>query len=79
MSTNLSMNGNRPVGELEKKEGVAKDTAGEKDEKIKDLTEKNERLEKDFLKMQIQIKTLEDKLKIKTEKDYVVKILFLIF
>jgi peptidoglycan hydrolase CwlO-like protein len=42
----------------------------EKDEKIKDLAEKNDKLERECLKFQIQMKKLEDKLAVKQEKEY---------
>jgi predicted RNase H-like nuclease (RuvC/YqgF family) len=66
-----NMNGKRPLI-IEKSYKEEKD---EKEEKLKDLSEKNEKLEKEVLKMNFQIKSLEDKLKIKSEKEYVVILL----
>ena len=45
------------------------------DEKIKEIIERNERLENECLKFKIQIKNLEDKLAIKKEKEYSVRFL----
>ncbi len=42
----------------------------EKDDKIKELNEKNEKRENECLKFQIKLKTLEDKLTTKQEKEY---------
>jgi len=50
-----------------------KELINEKEEKIKELIEKNEKLEKDCLKFKLQIKSVEDKLKLKMEKEYVVR------
>jgi hypothetical protein len=74
-SENISMNSSRrfdPSAKEKKELSIYKEMLGEKDEKIKELTEKNEKYEKDYLKLQIQLKTAEDKLKIKSEKEYVV-------
>jgi hypothetical protein len=60
-----NMNGNRPLI-------MEKPKSEDREEKIKDLIDKNEKLEKELLKMNIQIKTLEDKLKLKTEREYMV-------
>jgi hypothetical protein len=64
-----NMNGKRPVSDVKHK-----DVCDGSTEKLKELAEKNERLEKDLLKMNIQVKTLEDKLKSKSEREYVVYI-----
>jgi hypothetical protein len=75
MNTPDSLNSSRPYDTLKlDKYNLLKELLNEKEHKLKDLTEKNEKLEKDCLKFQIQIKNVEDKLKAKTEKDYVVKI-----
>jgi hypothetical protein len=75
---NISMNSSRrfdPSAKEKKDLSMLKEMISEKDEKIKELTEKNEKYEKDYLKIQIQLKTAEEKLKIKSEKDYVVIII----
>jgi hypothetical protein len=78
MSTveSISMNSSRPYDHQvkpEKSNSFLKELLNEKEERIKDLTEKSERVEKDFLKLQIQLKNVEEKLKLKMEKDYIVK------
>jgi hypothetical protein len=78
MSTveSISMNSSRPYDhqvKAEKSNSFLKELLNEKEERIKDLTDKSERMEKDFLKLQIQLKNVEEKLKLKMEKDYIVK------
>jgi hypothetical protein len=62
-----NMNGKRPLV-------MDKPIRDDKEDRLKELAEKNEKLEKDLLKMNIQVKTLEDKLKLKSEREYVVKL-----
>ncbi len=61
------MNSSRPLFENKKEKDIL---LQEKDDKIKELIDKNDKIEKDCVKLQIQIKGLEEKLKIKTEKEY---------
>ncbi len=71
----LSMNSSR---RYEEKQNINKECINQndkdKDEKLRELVDKNERLEKECLKFQIQVKNLEDKLQSLKEKDYKVKI-----
>lgn len=74
---NISMNSSRPYDHQvkpDKSNSILKELLNEKEERIKELNEKNERIEKDYLKLQIQLKNVEEKLKQKMEKEYVVKI-----
>jgi hypothetical protein len=71
---NISMNSSRPIETMKEKANLYKELLLEKEEKIKELLEKNERLEKDCLKFQIHVRSLEDKLKTKNESQYVVKL-----
>ena len=52
---------------------MLRELLNEKEERVKDLSEKNERMEKELLKLQIGLKTSELKLKEKMEKDYKVQ------
>jgi len=68
------MNSSRPYEAFVEKQIINKDNNNlEKEEKFKELVEKNERLEKECLKFQRQVKNLEDKLQIFKEKEYKVK------
>lgn len=74
---NISMNSSRPYDHQvkpDKSSSILKELLNEKEERIKELNEKNERIEKDYLKLQIQLKSVEEKLKQKMEKEYVVKL-----
>ena len=69
--SSLSMNSSRPYETfIEKQQNNKDNNHQEKDEKYKEITEKNERLEKECLKFKIQIKNLEDKLNKIQEKEY---------
>jgi hypothetical protein len=76
-SISISMNSSRPLETIKEKNTMYKELLQEKEEKIKELSEKNEKYEKDCLKFQIQIKNLEEKIRIKQEKEYVVQIFIL--
>jgi len=71
------MNSSRPYESFVEKQNINKDNNNQpekvKEEKLKELIEKNERLEKECLKFQIQVKSLEDKLQTHKEKEYKVK------
>jgi len=54
----------------EKNYSQLKDALMEKEERIKELIDKNDKFEKDYLKMQVQVKNLEEKLKKKMENEY---------
>lgn len=72
----LSMNSSRPYESFVEKQNLNKENIQvekEKDEKLKELLDKNERLEKECIKFQIQVKNLEDKLQKFKEKEYKVK------
>ncbi len=60
---NENMNSSRPLIDQ-----------NQSDDKNKNLSERNEKLEKELLKLQIQNKTLEEKLKQKNEKEYQVNL-----
>jgi len=72
----LSMNSSRPYEAFaEKQQNLNKENNSnylekEKEEKFKELIDKNEKLEKECLKFQIQVKNLEDKLQTYKEKEY---------
>ena len=71
----LSMNSSRPYETFVEKQNLNKENNNhhlekEKEEKLKEIIEKNERLEKECLKFQIQVKNLEGKLQIYKEKEY---------
>jgi hypothetical protein len=61
---NISMNSSRPY---EVKATINNENI------LKEMIEKNDKLEKELLKYKIQIKNLEEKIKVKNEKEYVVK------
>ncbi len=61
-----NMNSSRPLFD-NKKDFI------ENESKTKEFIDKIEKLEKELLKLQIQNKSLEDKLKIKNQKEYTVK------
>jgi uncharacterized protein (UPF0335 family) len=71
------MNSSRPYESFVEKQNINKENNNQpdkvKEEKLKELIEKNERLEKECLKFQIQVKSLEDKLQTHKEKEYKVK------
>lgn len=74
----LSMNSSRPYESFVEKQNINKENNNnqlekDKEEKLKELIEKNERLEKECLKFQIQVKSLENKLQTFKEKEYKVK------
>lgn len=77
-SDNISMNSSRPYEPKLEKSINYKEMIQDKEEKIKELSDKNEKLEKECLRFQIQLKTLEQKLKVKQEKEYIVKQNYLI-
>ncbi len=74
----LSMNSSRPYESfVEKQQNInnkennnLSEKEKEKEDKLKELIEKNERLEKECLKFKIQVKNLEDKLQNFKEKEY---------
>ena len=71
---NLSMNSSRPYEPSKMEKNLFyKELVQEKEDKIKELTDKNEKLEKECLRFQIQLKTIEEKLKTQMEKEYKVK------
>jgi hypothetical protein len=69
-SESLSMNSSRPYEARGERVQLYKEIIQEKDERIKELLERNEKLEKDSLKVKIQLKNTEDKLRIKSESEY---------
>lgn len=77
----ISMNSSRPFEDLhqqknDKSNQNYKELILEKDQTIKDLIDKSEKMEKEYLKLQINLRTTEEKLKQKMEKNYVVKFYF---
>jgi hypothetical protein len=74
MNSQFSLSMNSPRIYEEKSIAIKdKDKDKEKEEKLKELTDKNERLEKECLKFQMKVKGLEDKLLKLKETEYKVR------